>query len=84
MKVKSIMRMIKRAEPEVSSLVWTSVALSARRLFLLNLPGSGGGSNSRENGPMNKSNKFSAEVRDCAVRMVREHRDEYPLRRTVA
>jgi putative transposase len=27
---------------------------------------------------MNKSNKFSAEVRERAVRMVREHRDEYP------
>ncbi|MFY4696866.1 IS3 family transposase [Burkholderia glumae] len=27
---------------------------------------------------MNKSNKFSAEVRKRAVRMVREHRDEYP------
>jgi transposase len=28
--------------------------------------------------PMNKSNKFSPEVRERAVRMVREHRDEYP------
>ncbi|WP_408647247.1 IS3 family transposase [Trinickia dabaoshanensis] len=27
---------------------------------------------------MNKPNKFSAEVRERAVRMVREHRDEYP------
>ncbi|MFC6308070.1 IS3 family transposase [Paraburkholderia dipogonis] len=27
---------------------------------------------------MNKSNKFSAEVRERAVRMVREHRGEYP------
>ena len=27
---------------------------------------------------MNKSNKFSAEVRECAVRMVQEHRGEYP------
>ncbi|GJH21775.1 transposase [Caballeronia novacaledonica] len=27
---------------------------------------------------MNKSNKFSVEVRERAVRMVREHRDEYP------
>jgi transposase len=27
---------------------------------------------------MNKSNKFSDEVREGAVRMVREHRDEYP------
>ncbi|WP_411955742.1 IS3 family transposase [Burkholderia pseudomallei] len=27
---------------------------------------------------MNKSNKFSAEVRERAVRMVQEHRDEYP------
>lgn len=27
---------------------------------------------------MNKSNKFSAEVREGAVRMVQEHRDEYP------
>lgn len=26
---------------------------------------------------MNKSNKFSPEVRERAVRMVREHRDEY-------
>jgi len=28
---------------------------------------------------MNKSNKFSAEVRERAVRMVQEHRGEYPL-----
>ena len=27
---------------------------------------------------MNKSNKFSPEVRERAVRMVQEHRDEYP------
>jgi transposase-like protein len=27
---------------------------------------------------MNKSNKFSPEVRERAVRMVREHRGEYP------
>lgn len=27
---------------------------------------------------MNKTNKFSPEVRERAVRMVREHRDEYP------
>jgi transposase len=27
---------------------------------------------------MNKSNKFSAEVRERAVRMVQEHRGEYP------
>jgi transposase-like protein len=27
---------------------------------------------------MNKSNKFSAEIWERAVRMVREHRDEYP------
>ena len=27
---------------------------------------------------MKKSNKFSPEVRERAVRMVREHRDEYP------
>jgi len=27
---------------------------------------------------MNKSNKFSAEVREPAVRMVQEHRGEYP------
>src|SRR5690606_10035022 len=27
---------------------------------------------------MNKSNKFSPEVRDRAVRMVQEHRGEYP------
>lgn len=26
---------------------------------------------------MNKSNKFSAEIRERTVRMVREHRDEY-------
>jgi transposase-like protein len=29
---------------------------------------------------MNKSNKFSAEVRERAVRMVQEHRGEYPSR----
>ena len=28
---------------------------------------------------MNKSNKFSAEVRERAVRMVQEHRGEYPV-----
>ena len=27
---------------------------------------------------MNKSNKFSPEIRERAVRMVQEHRDEYP------
>jgi len=27
---------------------------------------------------MNKSNKFSPEVRERAIRMVQEHRDEYP------
>ena len=27
---------------------------------------------------MKKSNKFSPEVRECAVRMVQEHRGEYP------
>jgi transposase len=27
---------------------------------------------------MNKSNKFSPEVRERAVRMVQEHRGEYP------
>ena len=27
---------------------------------------------------MNKSNKFSPEVRERAVRMVQEHRNEYP------
>jgi transposase len=27
---------------------------------------------------MNKSNKFSAEIRERAVRMVQEHRGEYP------
>jgi len=27
---------------------------------------------------MNKSNKYSPEVRERAVRMVQEHRDEYP------
>ena len=26
---------------------------------------------------MNNSNKFSPEVRDCAVRLVQEHRGEY-------
>jgi transposase len=29
-------------------------------------------------GAMNKSNKFSPEVRERAVRMVQEHRGEYP------
>ena len=27
---------------------------------------------------MNKSNKFSQEVRECAVRLVKEYRAEYP------
>jgi hypothetical protein len=27
---------------------------------------------------MNKSKKFSAEVRERAIRMVQEHRDDYP------
>ncbi|HET6554735.1 MAG TPA: hypothetical protein VFG49_14510 [Dyella sp.] len=30
---------------------------------------------------MNKSNKFSPEVRERAVRMAQEHRGEYPLGR---
>ena len=27
---------------------------------------------------MNKPNKFSPEVRECPVRLVQEHRGEYP------
>ncbi len=30
---------------------------------------------------MNKTNKFSPEVREFAVRLVQEHRGEYPLLR---
>lgn len=37
-----------------------------------------GDSNSGENGAKNKTNKFSPEVRAHAVRMVQEHRGEYP------
>jgi len=43
----------------------------------MNRPGFCGGSNSRENGAMNKSNKYSPEVRERAVRLVQEHRAEY-------
>jgi len=32
----------------------------------------------RMNGAMHKSNKYSPEVRERVVRMVQEHRDEYP------
>lgn len=32
---------------------------------------------------MTKSNKFSPEVRERAVRMVQEHRADYPLNRPV-
>ena len=45
---------------------------------LPNRPGFCGGSNSWENGAMNKSNKYSPEVRERSVRMVQEHRGEYP------
>lgn len=34
----------------------------------------------KENGAMNKSNKYSAEVRERAVRMLHEVRDQYPWR----
>ncbi len=44
----------------------------------LNRPGFDGGSDLAENGAMNKSNKFSPEVRERAVRMVQELRGEYP------
>ncbi len=44
----------------------------------LNHPGFDGGSNLAENGAMNKSYKFSPEVRERAVRMVQEYRGEYP------
>ena len=45
---------------------------------MLNRPGNSGGSNLGEDGAMKKSNKFSPEVRQRAVRMVQEHRGEYP------
>ncbi len=45
----------------------------------LNHPGFDGGFHLAENGAMNKSNEFSSEVRERAVRMVQEHRGEYPL-----
>ena len=44
----------------------------------LNRPGFRGGFNSLEDEAMNKSKKFSPEVRERAVRMVQEHRGEYP------
>ena len=44
----------------------------------LNGPGNQGGSNLSENGAMNKPPKFSPEIRERAVRMVHEHREEYP------
>jgi len=44
----------------------------------LNRPEFRGGSNSREDGAMTKSNKFSPEVRERTVRLVQEHRGEYP------
>jgi len=44
----------------------------------MNRPGFCGGSDIWENGAMNKSNKFSPEVRARAVRLVQEHRGEYP------
>ena len=44
----------------------------------MNRPGLWRGSNLCENGAMKKHNKFSPEVRERAVRMVQEHRGEYP------
>ena len=47
--------------------------------ILINRPGFGGGSNSREDGAMKKSSKFSPEVREQAVRLVQEHHGEYSV-----
>ena len=45
----------------------------------MNSPEYRGGSKDRENGAMNKkSNRFAPEVRERAVRMVQEHRNDYP------
>lgn len=32
---------------------------------------------------MNKSKKFSPEVKECAVRMVQEHRGDYQMRYSI-
>lgn len=44
----------------------------------MNSPVFRGGPNSWEDGAMNKSPKFSPEVRERAVRRVQEHRVDYP------
>ncbi len=44
----------------------------------MNRPGFCGGFNSLEYEAMNKTHKFSREVRERAVRMVQEHRGDYP------
>lgn len=45
----------------------------------MNRPGFDGGSKSWENGAMNKKpSKFSLEVRERAVRLVRKQRNEHP------
>ena len=48
----------------------------------MNRPGFAGGSNSQEDGAMTSptTNKFSPELRNRAVRMVREHAGEHPSR----
>lgn len=43
----------------------------------MNRPGFAGGSIPREDGAMARTSKVSQEVRERAVRMVFEHRDEY-------
>ena len=44
----------------------------------VNRPGFRGGFTSWEDEAMNKSKKFSLELRERAVRMVQDHRGEYP------
>lgn len=48
-----------------------------RRQRFMKRPGFCGGSLTRENGAMSKSNKFSPEVRERAVRMVFDAKDQY-------
>ena len=56
----------------------TAAALREIARVVVNRPGFLGGFNLCEDGAMNKTNKFSPEVRERAVRMLQEHRGEYP------
>jgi len=75
---------VEKLDFPLRDLIGVNVTLRPRsgRALSLNRAGFAGGPNSRENGAMEAkktTNTFSPEVRARAVRMVREHRDEYEV-----